>query len=107
MSENELNNQEALSIINLILNKQLNPIEGFRKLIKYSAELGLANQDAFMPILAMVSETDHWPLGVDPSFLSKPYLKKMRKEQEEYLASAEQDILKACQEITKLLGSLH
>jgi len=85
-----------------MLSGEVNLIAGVRRILSLSAAIGDIGNEVFIPIRAIDSETDHFPLGDvrlnwEPSALSR-----VDVEMKDYLADAKEDILRSCQEIVQL-----
>jgi hypothetical protein len=94
--------QEIVSVSRSILAGEVNIIEGIRKICALRALLDNPEDEAFLPIRAIESETDHFPAGAQRANWAPESLKKLDQEAEEYLADARDDIFAACREIIRL-----
>ena len=90
---------ELVTVVTAMLEDRLNLIEGVRKICALRHQIGDPENEAFMPIRAIESETDHFPLGKMRDQCDVNYLERMDAEMNRYLADAKQDILLACKEI--------
>jgi hypothetical protein len=66
--------------------------------------VGDPDNDVFMPIRAIESETDHFPLEEVRSRCAPDYLRRIDAEMQRYLSDARQDILDACKEIIRVFS---
>lgn len=80
----------------------VNLIEGVRKMCSLRFATGDPENDVFMPLRAIDSETDHYPLGEMRVRCADDYLRRMDAEMENYLEEAKQDILNACRDIIRV-----
>ena len=64
--------------------------------------IGDSENDVFIPLRAIDSETDHYPLGEMRSRCANDYLQRMDTEMQDYLEEAKQDILDVCREIIRI-----
>ncbi|MBU0944258.1 MAG: DUF2489 domain-containing protein [Proteobacteria bacterium] len=90
---------ELVSVANDIINGQIHLIEGVRKICSLRHTVDDPDNSVFMPIRAIESETDHFPLGEIRSRCAVEYLERIDAEMKDYLDEAKQDILDACNEI--------
>jgi hypothetical protein len=79
----------------------INLIDGMRRICKLRFAIEDPENEVFLPIRAMESETDSFPLGEMRSYCSEDYLKQADAEMKIYLADAGDDILQACREIVR------
>lgn len=90
---------ELTRVAHDMINGKMHLIEGVRKICSLRHAVDDPDNDVFMPIEAIDSETDHFPLGEMRSHCALEYLKRADAETERYLDDARKDILKACEEI--------
>lgn len=90
---------EIVSTAEAMLRGDVQLIEGCRRIWHLSHEMGDADNPVFLPIRAIESETDHFPLGEVRNRYAPDYLKRMDEEMERYLGQAREDILSSCREI--------
>lgn len=95
---------EVVALATAMLEDRLHLIEGARKLCALRHEVGDPENEAFMPIRAIESETDHFPLGGMRDQCAVDYLRQMDAEMDQYLAAAKHDILLACREIIRVFS---
>lgn len=92
---------ELINAANAILREEINPIEGCRLINRLRHNTGIPDDDVFLTIRAIDSETDHFPLGETRRHCSSEYLARADAEMHSYLDHARQDIFRACEEIVK------
>jgi len=95
---------ELAAIASAMLEGRVHLIEGVRKITELRHEVGCADDEIFMPIRAIESETDHFPAGAQRSRCSKEYLARADAEVHRYLEDAKSDIFAACREILRAYG---
>lgn len=95
---------ELIAVANAMLDGKMDLIEGARKICSLRFAVGDPDNDVFMPIRAIESETDHFPLGEMRSRCAADYLRRTDAEMRRYLLDAQQDILKACNEIIRVFS---
>lgn len=93
---------EIIALANSMLNDEINLIEGARKLCALRFVSGDPENEVFMPIRAVESETDHFPFGELRSRFAPDYLQRLDIEMDNYIKSAREDILNACREILRV-----
>lgn len=93
---------ELISVATSMLDGKMNLIEGVRKICSLRHAVGDPENEVFLSIRAIDSETDHFPIGQVRERCAREYLQRIDKEMESYLADAKDDILKACQEIVQV-----
>jgi hypothetical protein len=91
--------QEIVSVSRSILEGKINIIEGVRKLCALRTLMVNPEDEVFLPIRAIDSETDHFPIGNQRANWAPESLKKFEQEIEEYLADARGGIFESCREI--------
>jgi hypothetical protein len=87
-----------------MLENRINLIEGCKKICALRHELSDPENDIFLPIRAIDSETDHFPLGTVRDGCAENYLRRVDEEMLHYLEDARDDIRAACREIIRALG---
>lgn len=90
---------ELVAVASGMLAGDVNLIEGVRRICALRFAVEDPENEAFLPIRAIESETDSFPLGAMRSNCSEDFLKRADAEMESYLADARDDILRACREI--------
>ena len=104
-SENTLDKRaELVAVATAMLENRLDLIEGVRKICALRHAIGDSANDVFVPIRAIDSETDHFPLGEIRAQCASDYLERMDLEMEHYLADASDDIFRACKEIVRVFS---
>lgn len=91
--------QEIVELANLMLFGDINLIEGTRRICALRFAIDDPENEVFLPLRAIESETDAFPLGAMRSNCSAEYLKRADSDLESYLVDARDDILQACREI--------
>lgn len=95
---------ELVMVATAMLEERLNLIEGVRKICALRYEVGDPENEVFMPVRAIESETDHFPLGKMRDQCAVDYLQHMDAEMSRYLAAAREDILLACRDIIRVFS---
>jgi len=95
---------ELVAVATAMLEDRVKLIEGARKICALRHQVGDPENEAFMPIRAIESETDHFPLGKMRDQCASDYLQRMDAEMNRYLADAREDILLACREIIRIFS---
>lgn len=90
-----------ISTADAMLQGRLQLIEGCRRIWHLSHELGDPDNPVFLPIRAIESETDRFPLGEVRKQYAPEYLREIDKEMQRYLDGAREDILNSCREIIR------
>lgn len=100
----ESTRSELIAVATAMQDGKMDLIEGVRKICSLRFAVGDPDNDVFMPIRAIESETDHFPLGEMRSRCASDYLQRMDAEKQRYLSDARQDILDACKEIIRVFS---
>lgn len=95
---------EMVDVATAMLEGHMNLIEGVRKICVLRQSVGDPENEVFMPIRAIESETDHFPLGEMRAHCATDYLHRKDDEMTRYLADAKRDILTACKEIVRIFS---
>lgn len=95
---------ELISVATAMIEGRLHFIEGSRKICALRFDVGQPEHEVFVPIRAVESETDHFPLGDVRARCAPDYLRKMDAEMNKYIDAARQQILSACQEIVRVFS---
>lgn len=90
---------ELVEVASAMLAGDMNLIEGVRQICSLRFAVGDPENEVFLVIRGIESETDTFPLGQPRSSYSQEYLQRMDAEMQSYLAAATDDIRQACQEI--------
>lgn len=93
--------QELVVLANSMLAGETNLIEGVRQICALRFAVEDPENEVFLAIRGIESETDTFPLGPMRANCSPEYLKRMDSEMQSYLSDAREDILQACREIVK------
>lgn len=96
---------ELLEVANSMLGGKIHLIEGCRKICSLRHKVGDADNQIFIPIRGVESETDHYPLGDARKICDQDYLKKIDAEMEQYIAEVKNTILQSCKEIIKVYAN--
>lgn len=91
--------KELVALANSMLAGEINLIKGVRRICALRFAVEDPENEVFLPIRAIESETDTFPLGAMRVNCSPDYLKRADSEMQSYLADARADILQACKEI--------
>ncbi|AOZ04637.1 hypothetical protein BKK80_01350 [Cupriavidus malaysiensis] len=92
---------ELIVLANSMLAGELNLIEGVRQICALRFAVEDPENEVFLVIRGIDSETDTFPLGAMRANCSPEYLSRMDNEMQRYLSEAQVDILEACREIIK------
>jgi hypothetical protein len=92
---------ELIAVAAAMIDGKMSLIEGVRKITALRHAVGNPDDEIFMPILAIESETDHFPIGPARVQCAPDYLTGADAEMQRYLADAKDDILAACREIVR------
>lgn len=79
-----------------ILRDRVNLVEGCRKLVQLHAQLDDKDDELFLPIIALESETDHLPVGETRAFWCPEALAKKEKAVEPYLDAMRDEVKAVC-----------
>lgn len=93
---------ELVAVAEAMIEGKMDLIEGVRKITALRHDVENADDAVFMPIRAIESETDHFPVGVARAQYASDFLRRTDEEMERYLADAKADILTACKEIVRV-----
>ena len=92
---------ELVAVASGMLAGNVHLIEGVRHICALRFAIGDPENEVFLSIRAIESETDSFPLGAMHLNCSEDYLKRANAEMESYLADAREDIWQACREIVR------
>jgi hypothetical protein len=92
---------ELVAVATAMIDGNMNLIEGVRQITALRSRVQNPSDEIFMPIRAIESETDHFPLGSARAQCAPAYLTEMDAKMERYIADARHDILAACQAIVR------
>lgn len=95
--------ERMILTIDGIIAKKINTLEGIRELLKLRHELDLSDNEVFLPLIGIASETDEFPLGIARDHYDKSLLKRYDKELNDYLSISEETINDSCRNIKSKL----
>jgi Protein of unknown function (DUF2489) len=98
---------ELIQIAKAMIAGDFNLIEGVRRLCSMRFEIAESDNQVFMTLRAIESETDHFPLGKMRDLCDAKYLERIDAEMNHYVTEAKKDILIACNEIIEKLSDKH
>lgn len=90
---------ELLAVAKSMLAGESNLLEGMRRLCELRSAVEDPENEVFLVIRGIDSETDHFPLGTMRATCSPECLTHADDEIQAYLADARDDILQACRKI--------
>jgi hypothetical protein len=90
---------ELVNVANVMLVGDMNLIKGIRRICKLRFSVGDPENEVFLAIRGIDSETDTYPVGRVRSNYSLEYLQRIDVEMQNYLEQAKSDILQACHKI--------
>jgi hypothetical protein len=93
--------RELVALAKAMLEDESNLIGGIRQICSLRFAIEDPENEVFMPLRGIDSETDHFPLGSSRSNHSEDFLRRADLELEKYLSEARGDILRACREIVR------
>ncbi len=91
--------QEIVELCTLMIDNDIDLIEGCRKLTSLCEQVDDGENEIFFPIVAIESETDHFPIGSMRENCSESFLNRADEEMAEYLREVKPDIISSCKEI--------
>jgi hypothetical protein len=97
--------KELVATATAMLFGEINLIWGIRRILSLSGEIGDGGNEVYIPVRAIDSETDHFPLGDVRLNWESGALGRMDIEMEDYLTEAKEDILRSCQEIVQFYSA--
>lgn len=100
----EMNKSEILSIAKKIIKKEIDIIEGCRKISGLWFEAELPEGDSYDFFELVDSDTDDFPKGYLREISSEEYLKEQDQREKEYLEHFEKDIEEECQKLIEKYG---
>jgi len=95
---------ELVTVAEAMLAGEANLLEGVRRICALRFAVEDPENEVFLAVRAIDSETDHFPLGAMRATCSPEYLKRADGEMQAYLADARGAILQACREIVRVLS---
>jgi hypothetical protein len=93
--------RELVSLTSSMLAGKTNLIEGVRQVCDLRFAVEDPENEVFLAMRGIESETDTFPLGSMRANCSPEYLKCMDSKMQEYLSEAQEDIFRACREIVE------
>lgn len=93
--------RELVDVANAMLAGDMDLIQGVRKICGLRFEVEDPDNEVFLAVRGIESETDSFPVGAMRSTASPEYLQRADAEMRQYIADAKGDILQACQEIIR------
>lgn len=99
MNINKTKNKNIFILAQQIINESIGVIEGCRKIVSSKTEQEIRDDDDFLTITAIESETDEFPIGETRSHYHKKNLEKLDKELDEYLKVIKPIIFEACRNL--------
>lgn len=104
LKNGESKREELVDVATAMIDGKMSLIEGTRKICSLRHAVEDRDNEIFLPIRAIESETDHFPLGLMRKNCSREYLERMDNEMQSYLAEAKDDILAACKNIVSFFS---
>ena len=92
---------KLVKVANTMLAGEMDLIEGIRQICNLRFLIADPENELFVALRGIESETDSFPIGQVRSNYSQEYLQRMDSEMQSYLTNAKDDILKACQKIVQ------
>ena len=89
----------------MVINEQIDLIVGIRKICALRFSVCDPENEVFVPIRAIESETDHYPVGERRTQYADEYLSQMDAEMASYLKEVKEEILSSCKNIINVYGS--
>jgi hypothetical protein len=93
---------ELLLVTYEMLTDKINLIEGVRRICSLRFLIDDPENQVFLSMRGIDSETDHFPIGDVRSRCSCDYLQRIDTEMIAFLAKAKPDILDACRDIIRM-----
>lgn len=97
----ESKRHELVAVAKAMLAGETNLIEGVRRICALRFAVEDPENEVFLAIRAIDSETDHFPLSALRASCSPEYLKRADDEVLTYLTAVREDILQACRKIVE------
>ena len=91
--------KEIVDVAASMIDGTVDLIEGCRRItaLRYDAEI--SDDEIFDSIVAVESETDHFPLGTQREYCNNEYLTRVDEEKQNYLMATSRDIINICRQI--------
>ncbi len=96
--------RELVDVANSMLTGDLDLIYGVRRICSLRLEVEDPDNEVFLAVRGIESETDSFPVGPMRATASPAYLQRADAEMQQYLVDATSDILQACQEIIEVFS---
>ncbi|MDR1848579.1 MAG: hypothetical protein LBQ75_00905 [Zoogloeaceae bacterium] len=93
--------RELVSVVNSMLAGEMHLIEGIRRICALRFAVEDPENEVFLAIRGIESETDFFPLGSMRVRCSPEYLRRMDGEMQRYLSETRRYIFQSCREIIK------
>ena len=93
---------ELVAVAKAVLEGELDLLEGVRKIVALRHESDDPEDEIFIPLRAIDSETDHFPAGSVRTHYAAEALERVDDEMRRYFADARSEILAACREIVRV-----
>ena len=107
IKSNELKINELIRTAKQMVNDELDLISGVRKICKLRFDVGDPDNPIFMPIRAIESETDHFPVGGIRSQWGIDSLARVDVEMKNFLSDAKVDIINSCSELIQYFEKMN
>jgi len=95
--------KELLSKLKVIETNKLDLVEDVRRILSLAEKAGISDDDLFLPIKGIESQTDHIPVGDVRKQFNESYLKELDKEQEELTIEFKDQLIDASKKILNKL----
>ena len=95
---------QLVQIATAMIEGKLHLLEGARRLCRLRPDSGDPENPAFLPMIAVESETDHLPLGDERVRCSVDFLRRIDDEVERYLVDERSHLLEYCREIVRVFS---
>ena len=102
VNETNVKRSELVAVARAMLDGKMNLIEGVRKITALRHDVGNPDDEIFMPLRGIESETQHFLLGSVRALAAPGYLSQLDEEMKLYLEDATNDIMAACREIVRV-----
>jgi hypothetical protein len=98
---------ELVALAQAMIRGEFGLIEGVRRICRLRILIEDSDNEVFLPIRAVDSETDAFPTGTVRDFYIPERLRALDEEMNKYLSDAAPDILKACRRIVSTYSNSH
>lgn len=95
---------ELIVVAEAMLAGEADLLEGIRRICAFRFAIEDPENEVFLALRAIDSETDHFPLGAMRATCSPEYLKRADDEVQTYLAGVKEGILQTCREIVDVFS---